>query len=300
MKKSTLFFLLSFLILNLSSLVYGSSNSNSNMYTLSLTSKNFDDTHTTYSYQEETKINTLPVKKDTTNYYNWIESKSLSSAIDLAFFMLEQFDFDSIKVTNVHDLALVHFALSYIDLFFATYNPDYLYTASGIVDNSLFLDINNKMIALDTKTTDYKVFAYDNLYLVLMYERFAKAYEAIFENTTANAYWTLANNLMGNISDLFYDSSNHIIKEYAFVSSTDWTIVNSSSYTTAEIAGLYSMASHGLKDPTTYHSQSYDVIKFYFNNHIALLILPIHKSGVLLVYLKLTVLNQPMTVLSMN
>ncbi|MHA1872870.1 MAG: hypothetical protein ACTSVB_02040, partial [Candidatus Heimdallarchaeaceae archaeon] len=90
MKKSTLFFLLSFLILNLSSLVYGSSNSNSNMYTLSLTSKNFDDTHTTYSYQEETKINTLPVKKDTTNYYNWIESKSLSSAIDLAFFMLEQ------------------------------------------------------------------------------------------------------------------------------------------------------------------------------------------------------------------
>ncbi|UJG43809.1 MAG: hypothetical protein K9W46_01165 [Candidatus Heimdallarchaeum endolithica] len=267
MKKSTLFFLLSFLILNLSSLVYGLANSNTNTYVLSLTSKNFDAIHTTDSYQAETKINTLPVKKDTTNYYNWIESKSLSSAKDLAFFMLEQFDFDSIEVTNVHDLALVHFALSYIDLFFATYNPDYLYTASWIVNNSLFLDINNKMIALDTKTTDFKVFAYDNLYLVLMYERFAKAFEAIFENTTANAYWTLANNLMGNITDFFYDSSNHIIKEYAFVSSTDWSIVNSSSYTTAEIAGLYSMASHGLKDPTTYHSQSYDVIKFYFNNH---------------------------------
>jgi len=267
MKKSTLFFLLSFLILNISSLMYGSSN-NVNNYVVSLNNKILDSTDDTISYQIETKSYSHSIRKDTTNYYSWIESRSLSSAKDLAFFMLEQYDFNSIQVTNVHDLALVHFAIAYVDLFFATYNPDYLYSAHWIVNNSLFLDINKNMIALDTKTTDYKVFAYDNLYLVLMYERFAKAYEAIFDFPVANTFWTLADNLMNNITTIFYDETNHIIKEYAFISGTDWSVINSSSYSTAEIAGLYSMASHGLKDPTTYHSQSYDVIKYYFNNYI--------------------------------
>ncbi|MHA1415855.1 MAG: hypothetical protein ACTSRR_06290 [Candidatus Heimdallarchaeaceae archaeon] len=269
MKKSTLFFLLSFLILNLSSLAYGSSSSNVNMYVISLNSRSIETTENTNLEQIDVQTYTRSVKRETTeNYYNWIESKSLSSAKDLAFFMLEQFDFNSIQSPNVHDLALIHFAIAYIDLFFATYNPDYLYTAYWIVNGSLNLDVNMNMIAADTSTSDYKVFAYDNLYLVLMYERFAKAFKAVFDNVTAEAFWASANNLMNNITTIFYDKTSHMIKEYAFISSSDWSIVSTSDHSTAEIAGLYSMASHGLKDPTIYHTQSYDVIKYYFNNYV--------------------------------
>ncbi|MHA1303213.1 MAG: hypothetical protein ACTSQE_05650 [Candidatus Heimdallarchaeaceae archaeon] len=222
--------------------------------------QNYDSTYKSNIHKAPSQIPT---------HYEVEYSIGLKIALELEYLIYEQFDIESIQSANIHDLAIVHFTIAYIDLFFTTLDPYYLDQAHFLNNQSLKLLMNGQLIAeyIDG-ASNYTVYAYDNLYLALMYQRMAKAYDAYGDPLQAEYYWGRVNVTMALITSYFYSSQNSIIREYIQVDINDYSVIYSHPYTTAEVAGLYGLVAHGMKDRSEYHTQSYNVIYNYYTGNI--------------------------------
>ncbi len=240
-----------------------SSNISSNSYL------NVKDSRLTPVYLSTVSNNELSKDyKYAISYSDYTEySTGITNAINLELFIEENFFVSNIHDTRVHDLAVIHQALSSIDLFFTTNDTIYIDYLYWYVNDSLLLLDNNTLIATKDSNGDYNVFAYDNLYLALLYEKLSFAYNLINDNESAIYFEGKANKTMLYIDSLFYSASHNFIATNVTLDQNTYAVKAISPYTTAEITGLYGLACMGLKAKSLYYNKVEHILNRYFDEN---------------------------------
>ncbi len=225
----------------------------------------------------------IPPPPSNPNYtYDYFNSVGVEIAESIFFTIGDLFPFTSIPTNRIFDLTAVQFALTCIDLYYVTEDVNYLNQAwAAALPMNMNLEVNGTMIKGEDYGSVYDVYADENLQLVLMYERLAQAlvvdgdiFNAVFMNT-------LADNLLSNITALFYGTSSQSINETLTVLSADNSVISTTQYSSARVTGLYYMANHLANDSSRFYTQAKNALNYYRNIANTTVLLPTLNFGYL-------------------
>ncbi|MHA1779090.1 MAG: hypothetical protein ACTSYN_05895, partial [Candidatus Heimdallarchaeaceae archaeon] len=181
-------------------------------------------------------------------------------ALDIYGFLNSSLPFSANPNDRLHDLSIVYALLMFVDAYNILDDLNYF---SQIFEtlSKLKLNINNTFIG----TLSGKVYATDNLLLILAYERLASLLAQIGDEFGAETYWNLANDTFSTFINVFYDTATSRVAHYVDVDNAG-LVTSVANYTSSMATGLFTMANYHANDTSTFYSLAYNSINDYIAN----------------------------------
>jgi hypothetical protein len=225
----------------------------------------------------------LPAPPTDANYtYDYFNGIGPNYAETIFFSVGDQFPFTAIPTNRIYDLTAVQFALTCIDLYYVTEDVFYLNQAwTAALPFNMFLEANGTFIKGEDYGSVYEIYAEENLLLVIMYERLAEALIVDGDFFNAGLMYNLADNLLSNITALFYDVSSQSINETLTVNSAGDTVIGLTPHSSARVTGLYYMANNLANDSSRFYTQAKNALNYYRNIANTTVLLPTLDFGYL-------------------
>ena len=194
----------------------------------------------------------------------YLDGKTLELARNVEWYSSTNFDPGNNPTTRIDDLSIIHRILAYIDLFYTLNDSWFLNTCKNVLVPALNLEVNGTFILGENGIAPYYIYAEDNFFLVIMYERLAKAFE-IVQDPINQTYWNSASNTLSQLVSLFYIDALGLINTTLTLDS-GYEVIGGTDYTSSKSIGLFSIANYLAKDNSVFYNETQKAVDYYYSN----------------------------------